>query len=49
MKGTTLKLICDMCGVQATGCAGHVGKKHKKCGGRKPGALKTACGTWRAA
>jgi len=37
---------CNKCGAEAEILKGHLGKKHKSCGGRKHNASKINCGIW---
>jgi hypothetical protein len=38
---------CNKCGLELDIHPGHIGKKHKHCGGRKSdGSSKNNCGTW---
>lgn len=39
-------MICNKCAKEVQTIAGHLGKKHKKCGGRKRGESKKNCGVW---
>lgn len=41
-----MKGYCNKCGAEAEILAGHIGKKHKNCSGRKKGESKKDSGKW---
>jgi hypothetical protein len=45
-QSTYAKIQCDKCHQTAAGVTGHIGKRHKACGKRKPGFSKADCGVW---